>query len=594
MTMAVVGENQNLKTGNGTSNRSPIQPRLWVGVFVVLIQMFLLFVPGLLAPRSTFHFIGMMIGMLLGLLGTVVWWGMFSRTPKWDRIVPLGVFFLGAIVVGLSYYRQAIMGLILFGVPLVSTLWVGWLLLSSRMSWPLRRWGLIGVILGGWSVLALVRIDGTDADLWPQVSWRWQKTPEELFLEEKKSQTDLKVTTDTQPLVVQKGDWPEFRGPARDSKVLGTVSTDGERFSPKLLWKQRVGPGWSSFAIVGDYLYTQEQRGEEEAIVCYSASTGKEKWSSSVTARFYEVIAGAGPRATPTFHENRIYALGATGKLVCLDAVSGKEHWVRDIGEDSGAKPPQWGFSSSPLVLEKVVIVVAGGPNGKGTLGYDLESGKLLWAKGEATHSYSSAQAAIFFGVSQVLVASDYGLESFRPANGELLWKHAWEIAGMNRVTQPNIIGEGEILLSTGVGSERGTRRIRIQKNPEGWTEQTVWTSQRLKPYYNDFVTHNGYAYGFDDAIFVCIDLADGKTKWKGGRYGHGQVLLLAEQNRLLVISDEGKIVLLEATPEELRELSRFQAIQGKTWNHPVIAHGKLYVRNGEEMACFDLKEDSE
>jgi outer membrane protein assembly factor BamB len=297
------------------------------------------------------------------------------------------------------------------------------------------------------------------------------------------------------------------------------------------------------------------------------------------------VVAGPGPRATPTFHEGRIYALGANGRLNCLDAATGRRLWSRDVAEDSGAKVPQWGFSASPLVAAGVVTVFAGGPDGKAVLGYDASSGKLAWSAGEGSFSYCSPHLARLHGTEQVLITTDAGLTSFEPARGKVLWQHDWQLPnGMTRVIQPAVLGDTDVLIGTGF--DHGTRRVRLGKG--GGTEE-VWTSRAIRPYYNDLVVHGEHLYGFDGNFLTCVGLDDGAGKWRARGYGNGQVLLLSDQDLLLVLSEKGAVALVEASPQRHRVLGRFQAIEGKTWNHPVVAHGKLFVRNGEEAACYAL-----
>jgi hypothetical protein len=179
------------------------------------------------------------------------------------------------------------------------------------------------------------------------------------------------------------------------------------------------------------------------------------------------------------------------------------------------------------------------------------------------------------------------GVARVAPADGKALWSHAWK--GFT-IVQPNMTADGGVLISTGGdGGGAGTRRLAVAKGPSGWTADEVWTSTGLKPYFNDFVVHKGHAFGFDGSILSCIDLNDGKRKWKGGRYGNGQLILLPEQDLLLVLSEEGELALVAATTDQFKELARFPAIEGKTWNHPVLAGDVLLVRNGQEMAAFRL-----
>ena len=178
------------------------------------------------------------------------------------------------------------------------------------------------------------------------------------------------------------------------------------------------------------------------------------------------------------------------------------------------------------------------------------------------------------------------GVMSVNPADGTLLWKHAWE---GDSIVQPAVTADGDVLIGSGsgIGSEVGVLRIAVAHGAGGWTTKEVWTSIGLKPYFNDFVVHKDLAFGFDGSNLACIDLKNGERKWKGGSYGHGQIVLLADQDLLLVVSEEGELALVKATSDQFTELARFKAVEGKTWNHPVLVNDVLLVRNGEEMAAF-------
>ncbi len=393
-----------------------------------------------------------------------------------------------------------------------------------------------------------------------------------------------KTETATPPAVETKAEWPGFRGPGRDSILRGVrIETDWSKSPPVALWRRPIGPGWSSFAIRGDLLYTQEQRGDDEIVACYKVSTGEPVWRHRDPVRFWESNGGAGPRATPTLSHGRVYTFGATGMLNALDAGNGGVVWSRNVASDTGREVPFWGFASSPLVVDDIVIVAA-----EGTFAaYDLATGNPRWVGPSHGGSYSSPQLVTIDGVAQILLLSPPGVISVAPADGVLLWQHSWEGGA---IVQPALTADGDVLISAlAMTGGMAVRRIAVAHGPGGWSVEERWTSNGLKPYFNDFVVHKGHAFGFDGNILASIDLEDGKRKWKGGRYGNGQLVLLPDQDVLLVVSEEGELVLVSATPDKFTELARFPAIEGKTWNHPALAGDVLLVRNGQEMAAFRL-----
>jgi len=559
--------------------------RLWPGVVIVALMWVLILVPAWLAPATLVQFLLMFWSPIVATLAVVGWWLFASRLPWADRL--LGV--LVCVAAGLTALRLSDSSMaipfLMFTLKWVTTAWVGWLLVTPFLSWPVRRWGLVVVLLLVWSFFPLLRFDGVDGSMKADFAWRWSPTAEQQFLAESRG---TPAAPDAEVLTLQPGDWPGFRGPERDGRLSGVrITTDWKQSSPRQLWRHRIGPGWSSFAVVGTHLFTQEQRGEDEVVVCYHADTGKELWSHVDQARFTEVVAGPGPRATPTFHAGKLYAQGAAGRLNCLDAATGKLLWSRDVVADSGAKVPQWGFAGSPLVVGDVVTVFAGGPEGKSVLGYHASSGEPAWSAGEGELSYCSPHLAHLGGVEQVLIATDAGLTSFHPVRGDVLWKHPWSAEKMARVVQPTVLDDTDVLIGTGFSV--GTRRVHVSHAGDDWSNQEVWTTKAIKPYYNDLVIYQDHLYGFDGNYLTCVSLKDGAGRWRARGYGNGQVLLLADQGLLLVLGEKGEVALVEAKPEAHKELGRFQGIEGKTWNHPVVAHGKLFVRNGEEMACYEL-----
>src|SRR5258705_3717502 len=568
-----------------TDASTPRKPlRLWPGVALVILQWLAWFVVPIFLPDMRLY--GFLGGVLCG-LGIVVWWMLFSRAPWVERLGALVLMIIAPIGTKFIVHKSIAgggMGMLIYilVIPMLSLALVAWAVASRRLSARPRRAALVAAILLACGVFTLIRTGGLTADFRNDFHWRWTKTPEELLLaragDEPLAQTPLSLA----PAAVAAGaDWPGCRGPKRDGIVRGVqIKTDWSASPPVEIWRRPIGPGWSSFAVRSGRLFTQEQRGDDEIVACYEVNTGKPVWRHSDAARFWESNAGPGPRATPTLSNGRVYTLGATGIMNVLDESTRAVVWSRNAVSDTGAKIPGWGIAGSPLVVNDVVIVAASGS----LVAYDLATGNPRWFGPKGGGSYSSPQLLTIDGIPQILLLSAKGATSVGLADGKLLWEHAWP---GSPIVQPNLTENGDILIS--VSDSSGTRRLGVSHGSSGWTVEERWTSEDLNPFFNDLVVPNALAFGFDGSILACIDLADGKLKWKGGRYGHGQLVLLRDQNVLVVLSEAGDLALVKATPHQYTELANFPAIKGKTWNHPVLAGDVLLVRNGEEMAAFRL-----
>ena len=250
-------------------------------------------------------------------------------------------------------------------------------------------------------------------------------------------------------------------------------------------------------------------------------------------------------------------------------------------------------MSASPLVTNGLVIVYAGGTGGKSLLAYHADDGRPAWTAAAGTLSYASPQPATLGGTGQVVMLSERGVTAVDPATGTVLWEHLAVWPNAPRSVQPVVTGPSQLLFAS--EADVGLALLDVTRGDGGaWAAAPRWASKALKSSFNHVVAHRGHAYGFDGSIFCCVDLATGARKWKGGRYGRGQVVLVEDSAHLLVLAEDGRVVLLRATPDGHDELGEFQAIEGKTWNHPVLARNRLYVRNAEEMACYELPPQGE
>ncbi len=556
--------------------------RLWPGVVIVILQWLFWLGATIVDPEAIPFAV---FGGFLGGLAVVVWWAFFSRAPRSERWGAVALMIVALVATSRFIHvsiATSMMGMMfpIYATPALSLAFVVWAVASRRLADRPQRVAMVATILlacGGWTLL---RMDGITSGGSAHFAWRWAETSEERLLARA---PDEPAALPSAPEAMETGaDWPGFRGPNRNGVIPDVrIETDWSRSPPVELWRRPVGPGWSSFAVRGDLLYTQEQRGDDEVVACYNATTGEPVWRHHDAARFWESMGGAGPRATPTISDNRVYTFGATGILNVLDAGSGAAVWSRNAASDADVKVPYWGFASSPLVADDVVIVAVEGV----LVAYDLATGDPRWFGPAGGAGYSSPHRLTIDGVAQILLMSSPGATSVAPADGKLLWEYSWP--GGTRIVQPALTADGGLLISRGDTS--GVRRIAVAHGSGGWTIEERWTSVRLKPYFSDFVVHDGHAFGIDGSILTCIDVEDGRRKWKGGRYGSAQLVLLPDQDLLLVLSEQGELALVRAAPDQFTELARFPAIEGKTWNHPVLAGDLLLVRNGQEMAAFRL-----
>jgi outer membrane protein assembly factor BamB len=381
--------------------------------------------------------------------------------------------------------------------------------------------------------------------------------------------------------------WTGFRGPQRNGTYdQQPVSTAWPAGGPRLLWKQPVGAGYASFAVARGRAFTIEQRGPQEVVAAYDVLTGRELWTNEWTATFRESMGGDGPRATPAWADGRVFALGGTGELRCLDEATGRVLWRTNILGDADARNLQWGMAASPLIVDDTVVVLPGGTGGRSVVAYSRSDGKRVWSALDDRQSYSSPMLAEIAGVRQLVVFSAARVVGLTPVSGEVLWEYPWRTDYDVNASQPVIVSGNRVFLSSGYG--HGAVMIEITRSDPRWSVREVWRNIRMKNQFSSSLLHEGYLYGLDESILACLDAATGDVKWKGGRYGYGQVILAS--GHLIVLTESGELVLVRATPDSHQEVVKVPAIEGKTWNHPALSDGYLLVRNGTEMAAFDLR----
>lgn len=500
-----------------------------------------------------------------------------EQTPKSIRWWPLYVVIILAIVGVLvtwitdAGHRQDKILLTTLIVIVTIILGILWLLFLSEMRGRVKYLALaviaVGVLIGA----NLFQFKGFSGDLVPIFEWRWQER-QTTFLSRSENAPDPPVSTT---------DYPQFLGQHRNGVISTTrLNLDWEASPPKLVWRRPVGAGWSGFAIAGNSAITQEQKDNREKVVCYALHTGDVKWTHQDYAKYNTPPAGLGPRATPTISGNRVYTVGSTGILNCLDFETGEQLWTTNIFEEHEATAPPWGVSISPLVFGEFVVVSAGG-----AVAYNRETGEVAWIGYRTQSGYSSPFLTTFAGVEQIVIFNQGLVTAHEPLSGKLLWKQPWPMP-VECVSQPVPLPDDQLLVSSGYGI--GAKLFQISRNPtDEFNVSTIWETIYLKAKFTNIIYYEGYLYGLDDGIFACINPTDGTRQWKRGRYGHGQTLLISDV--LLVLTESGEVVLVDPNPNNHIEYARFAPLKGRTWNTPALVGDYLLVRNDREAACYQL-----
>lgn len=484
-------------------------------------------------------------------------------------------------------------GSVVFGA-LGLAVWValcsGW---NKVLRWPLAVVPAALVLLQYSQLSPLEMVLDGDVGL---VGWRWRSETPDKQLELPAATIETTLDWQSTPR-----DYPRFLGNGYWAEVQDVqLDTDWKNNPPKELWRKKIGAGWSSFVIVGDFAVTQEQRDDQELVTCYRVKTGEIVWSHADPVRWDPGGAGAlgypGPRATPTVHDGKVFTQGATGIFNCLDAQTGDVLWSHDTVLKHAASNVVWGKACSPLIVDDMVIVSVGGKQNQSVVAYAMDTGEVVWASGEYQSSYASPVLAEICGVRQIVTVDENFVTSRRADNGEPIWEYEWPSdSGANAAASQPIPLEGNrLFLSKGYGL--GSVLLQVSSDEgDDWRLEPIWpggVKPVMKTKMGNVVIRDGHVYGIDDVNLQCIELETGKKKWKKRRrpkFGHGQIMLVGKT--ILILSEGGEVILVDATPEKYRELTSMRVFDDSqiTWNNPAFAPPYLLVRNAEEAACYEL-----
>jgi outer membrane protein assembly factor BamB len=387
-----------------------------------------------------------------------------------------------------------------------------------------------------------------------------------------------------------------------------TLLTSWESDAPVKLWERPVGAGYAGLAIVDGRIITLEQRYAEEFVTCYDIKTGNELWHHAYPAEFYEEAGGRGPRSTPLITEDgKVYTTGALGDVCCLNLADGSLIWQVELIDKKSLSELQeqdkedhlvvmWGIASSPMAWRDLIIVNKGGPEGKGLIALNRDNGEIVWSgagivddrsvRSANRAGYSTPMLASIDGAEFIIHLDGEGLRGYVPATGEIAWSYAFRNQPGVNVAQPIVFPDGRVFISCSYGV--GCRMLQVAKVDDTWQVSDVWGHLRMRCKFCSPVLIDGYIYGLDEGVLGCISAETGERQWRGGRYGHGQMLLRGEL--LVVFTEAGEIALVRPNPNEFEELALLPVFdRDKNWNPPGLAGDILVVRNHFDMAAFQL-----
>ena len=393
--------------------------------------------------------------------------------------------------------------------------------------------------------------------------------------------------------------WTQFRGPARTgvSTEVGLAHVYQES-GPPVLWRRELGEGFAGISVAGEYLYTLYAVGDEEFAGAFKTSDGSQVWRVRIGRKYLDEW-GNGPRATPTIDGEVVFVLGTEGRLLALDTGTGELRWEVDLVSTFGpsrgrfsidgmvpeydkTNTAEFGYCSSPLVVDDLVIAYTGAGNGKSLVGFDKRTGETKWTVFDNGSAHSSPTLMPIAGGQQIVQIMPQQIAAVRPS-GEILWRFEWT---QFNISQPVFVPPNMVFAST--GNDVGSVLLEVKHEGAGFEARPRWRMRQMRNSWGSSVFFEDHIYGFDNATMRCIEASSSETRW--AKRGLGKGSLIVADGLLIVLSDQGVLALAEATPEEYRELARMNVLEGPTWTAPSIADGKLFLRNHKEMVCIDLR----
>lgn len=585
--------------------------RAWPVWIISIASLWCLFGPTLIGAPDSIRFGTLALGAVAQCLAMLAWVLFGSRVRWLSRFAMLGIG-LGVVIVAFAFQDSSLgISILLYGIPIAIICLSVVLLVTAKVSWSTRRW--LAMFSWGVPILAwlLFRSEGFMASFMPQIRPRWTDSSEQLAERSLKEKAGSSVPASLpEQVTLQAGDWPRFRGVANDGQATQETLVVSDKLKAKELWRLRSGPSWGSVIVVDGLLFTLEQRGNDEVVVCLNATTGAEIWTHAYPARFEDQtsVSGAGPRGTPTFYKGRIYSVGGLGNVTALNATDGSRIWARDLMKDTSGNVPMWGISTSPYLTDTTCYVLSSteGTEGTSTIAYDAETGEIQQNTGFGGSTYSSIQLVTLGGVQQILSSvsrmkgdeAGQKLISFNRTTHQELWRYEGKGSG-NCMLTPISVGANRVLLVDGsqgatlleVTCEGGPADGAADGKQLSWKTDKLWSENKMLPEFSDVVFQNGLVLGISKNLLTAIDAESGKLLWKKLRFGGGQLIGLAQQSAVLAVSEQGEMSLVQIDKKGPKELLKWEALNGKTWNHPIVVGNRIFCRNSEEIVAYELSE---